>query len=62
MFLKIEQKSLEIVVHWLNGLIGYAVHGGKVVRILEWQVVPTGRPYEYNAIARVEIGGTHGNG
>jgi hypothetical protein len=58
LFLSIDQKPMDTIKNWLNGLVGYSMsYGRKVTKILEWQVIPTGRPYEYSAIARVEIQG-----
>lgn len=54
-FMAINMERFETIKNWLNGLVGTAVSYGKIVKILEWQVVPTGRPYEYSAFARVEI-------
>jgi hypothetical protein len=55
LFVSINMEKMDTIVRWLNGLVGLSLGNGKIVKILEWQVVPTGRPYEYSAFARVEV-------
>lgn len=57
-FVRYLMGSLDDVMKWLNGLVGSKPDTWKddtIVRVIDWQVVGTGRPYEYNAIARVEV-------
>lgn len=55
LFVGINMERWDTIENWLNGLVNSSLDNAKIVKILEWQVVPTGRPYEYSAIARVEV-------
>ena len=43
-------------VKWRANLVGAILpFDGTITRVFEWQIVPTGRPYEYHVWAHVEV-------
>jgi hypothetical protein len=54
-FVSINMEKMGKIMDWLNALVGKSSHQGQIIKIISWQVVSTGRPYEYSAIAQVEV-------
>jgi hypothetical protein len=54
-FVYLHMEKMYKIMTWLNELVGKDCVGGEIVKIITWQVIPTGRPYEYGAVAQVEV-------
>ena len=46
--------ELPAIIFWLNSLAGSQWTSGKVIRVIDWQII-TAKDYAYQAVVRVEV-------